>query len=86
MEEKTERRIKVTERRGRRRKQLLAHLKETILYWNLKEEALYHTHYITHQDILHICACLYVFTLKNRRILLNVLAVINFLFLCYAKA
>ena len=31
---------KVTGRRRRRRKLLLAHLKETIGYWELKEEAL----------------------------------------------
>ena len=39
-EERKERRIKVTGRRGRRRKQLLNDLKETRGYWKLKEEAL----------------------------------------------
>jgi len=36
-------RREVTERRGRRRKQLLDDFKETSGYWKLKEEALDHT-------------------------------------------
>jgi len=36
-------RIYVTERRGRRHKQLLDDLQETIGYWKLKEGALYRT-------------------------------------------
>ena len=40
IEGKLEGRIDVTERRGRRRKQLLYDLRETGGYWNLKEEAL----------------------------------------------
>jgi hypothetical protein len=40
IEGKLEGRIEVTERRGRRRKQLLDDLKEKIRYWKLKEEAL----------------------------------------------
>jgi hypothetical protein len=40
IEGKVEERIKVTGRRGKRRKQLLDGLKETIDYWKLKEEAL----------------------------------------------
>jgi hypothetical protein len=39
-EGKLEGRIEVTERRGRRRKQLLDVLKEKRGYWKLKEEAL----------------------------------------------
>jgi hypothetical protein len=35
--------IEMTERRGRRRKQLLDDLKEKKRYWKLKEEALDHT-------------------------------------------
>jgi hypothetical protein len=38
-----ERRIEMTGRRGRRRKQLLDDLKEKRGYWKLKEEALDHT-------------------------------------------
>ena len=41
-EGKIERRIEVTERRGRRRKQLLDDLAETRGYWKLEEEALDH--------------------------------------------
>jgi hypothetical protein len=37
---KLEGRIEITERRGRRRKQLLEDLKEKRRYWKLKEEAL----------------------------------------------
>jgi hypothetical protein len=40
IEEKLEAKIETTERRGRRRKQLLDDLKGKIRYWNLKEEAL----------------------------------------------
>jgi hypothetical protein len=40
IEEKLEGRIKMTGRRGRRRKQLLDDLKEKKRYWKLKEEAL----------------------------------------------
>jgi hypothetical protein len=40
VEGKTEGRIKVTGRLGKRRKQLLDYLKETRGYWKLKEEAL----------------------------------------------
>jgi hypothetical protein len=40
IEGKLERRIEVTVRRGRRRKQLLADLKEKRRYWKLKQEAL----------------------------------------------
>jgi hypothetical protein len=36
-------RIEVTERRGRRRKQLLDELKEMRGYWKLKKEAIYRT-------------------------------------------
>ena len=36
-------RIEVRGRQGRRRKQLLANLKEKSAYWKLKEEALYCT-------------------------------------------
>jgi hypothetical protein len=36
-------RIQVTERRGKRHKQLLDELKEMTGYWKLKEEALYCT-------------------------------------------
>lgn len=43
IEGKVEERIKVTGRRGKRRKQLLDGLKETIDYWKLKEEALNRT-------------------------------------------
>jgi hypothetical protein len=43
IEGKLERRIEMTGRRGRRRKQLLDDLKENRRYWKLKEEALYHT-------------------------------------------
>ena len=45
---KTEGRIEVTGRQGRRRKQLLDDLKETRGYWDLKEEALGHTVWRTH--------------------------------------
>jgi hypothetical protein len=40
IEGKIERRIEVTRRRGRRRKQLLDALKKRRGYWKLKEEAL----------------------------------------------
>jgi hypothetical protein len=40
IEGKTEGRIEVTGRRGRRRKQLLDDLKEKREYWKMKEEAL----------------------------------------------
>jgi hypothetical protein len=40
-------RLKVVERQGGRRKQLLDDLKETRGYWKLKEEALDHTLYRT---------------------------------------
>ena len=40
IEGKIEGKIEVTGRRGRRRKQLLDHLKEKSGYWKLKEEAL----------------------------------------------
>jgi hypothetical protein len=43
IEGKLEARIKMTGRRGRRRKQLLDYLKENRRYWKLKEEALDHT-------------------------------------------
>jgi len=43
MERKTEVRIDVVDRRGRRREQLLNDLKETRKYWKLKKEALYCT-------------------------------------------
>ena len=39
LKRKIDGRIKVTERRGRRRKQLLDDLKEKWGYWKLKEEA-----------------------------------------------
>ena len=42
-EGKIEGNIRFTGRRGRRRKHLLDHLKETNDYWKLKEEALDHT-------------------------------------------
>jgi hypothetical protein len=42
-EGKIERRIEVTERRRRRRKQLLDDLAETRGYWKLEQEALDHT-------------------------------------------
>jgi hypothetical protein len=45
---KIERRIEVTGRRGRRRKQLLDDHKETRGYWKLKEEALDRTMWRTH--------------------------------------
>jgi hypothetical protein len=40
IEGKLERRMEITERRGRRRKQLLDGLKEKRRHWKLKEEAL----------------------------------------------
>jgi hypothetical protein len=40
IEGKLEGRIEMTERRGRRRKQLLDNLKEKTICWKLKEEAL----------------------------------------------
>jgi len=40
IEGKIEERIEVTERRGRKRKQLLDDLKEKRRYWKLKQEAL----------------------------------------------
>jgi hypothetical protein len=40
IEGKIEGKIEVTERRGRRRKQLLDDVKEKRTYWKLKEEAL----------------------------------------------
>jgi hypothetical protein len=40
IEGKLERRIEMTGRRGRRRKQLLDDIKEKRRYWKLKEEAL----------------------------------------------
>jgi hypothetical protein len=40
IEGKLEGRIEMTERRGRRRKQLLEDLKEKRRYWKLKKEAL----------------------------------------------
>jgi hypothetical protein len=43
IEGKVEGRIEMTERRGRRRKQLLDDLKEKIRYWKWKEEALNRT-------------------------------------------
>jgi hypothetical protein len=43
IEGKLEERIKMTVRRGRRRKQLLDDLKEKRIYCKLKEEALYRT-------------------------------------------
>jgi hypothetical protein len=43
IEGKIEGRIEVTGRWGRRRKQLLDELKETKIYWKLKEEALVRT-------------------------------------------
>jgi len=43
IERKIEGRVEVTERRGRRRKQLLDDLKEKGGYWKLKGEALGHT-------------------------------------------
>jgi hypothetical protein len=43
IEEKLEGRIEMTERQGRRRKQLLDDLKEKSRYWKLKEEALHRT-------------------------------------------
>jgi len=43
IEGKIEEWIEVTERRGRRRKQLLGDLKEKLRYWNFKQEALYCT-------------------------------------------
>jgi hypothetical protein len=45
---KNERRIEVTERRGRRRKKLLDNHKEKKGYWKLKEEALDRTLWSTH--------------------------------------
>jgi hypothetical protein len=45
---KLEGRIEMTGRGGRRRKQLLDNLKETIRYWKLKEEALDHIIWNTH--------------------------------------
>jgi hypothetical protein len=47
IEGKIEGRIEVTERRGRRRKQLLGNFKEKRRYWKLKEEALDRTLWIT---------------------------------------
>jgi hypothetical protein len=43
MGRKTEVRINVVDRRGRRREKLLDDLKETRRYWKLKKEALYCT-------------------------------------------
>jgi hypothetical protein len=43
IERKLEGRIEITERRGRRCKQLLDYLKEKRRFWKLKEEALDHT-------------------------------------------
>jgi hypothetical protein len=40
IEGKTEKRLEMTGRRARRRKQLLDDLKESRRYWKLKEEAL----------------------------------------------
>jgi hypothetical protein len=40
IEGKLEGRVEMTGRRGRRRKQLLDDLKEKIIYWKMKEEAL----------------------------------------------
>jgi hypothetical protein len=48
VEEKVEGRIEVTERRGRRRMQLLDNLKEKRGCWELKETALDLTLWITH--------------------------------------
>jgi hypothetical protein len=48
LEGKTEGKIEVTERRGRRLKQLLDDLEETRGYWKLKEEALDNTLWRTH--------------------------------------
>jgi hypothetical protein len=46
-ERKVERRIEVTRRRGRKRKQILYDLKETREYWELKEEVLDRTSWRT---------------------------------------
>jgi hypothetical protein len=47
IERQLEGRIEITERRGKRRKQLLDDLKEKRRYWKLKEEALVRTLWIT---------------------------------------
>jgi hypothetical protein len=43
IEGELERRLEITGRRGRKRKQLLNDLKEKRSYWKLKEAALYRT-------------------------------------------
>ena len=64
----------VTERRGRRRKQLLDDLKETRGYWNMKEVALDHTRWRTrfrtgYGPVVRQgteCICLRAFSFRGR--------------------